>query len=1058
MMKKLIVAVLVLCSLQLSAQYGYPNDIKLPTTHRNVDASQTMGIPNDTLTVPTAVRKKPHIAFKGSSLYRWDTTTLVWTLYSAGVSGTDNANVGSGFRLLKPGTQELKTLFAGFGIVRDSTTNTNGITDKIDTSGSGLSTVAYALSLYNILNGSKQASLVSGTNIKTINGASVLGSGDLTVSGGVTDGSKNDVTVAGDNWTINKVAQSKVLNQNQYSDQSAWLNTNIFEKVNDDFFGVDSAYRDGATALTVSGPSGDTILFFGGWTSPSTVYRQVYYSLDGGKTKVFLGLTPWAAQHSIVIVKNKVTGYYLKIGGDYLSTDAQKKEVWRTKTPSVMSSWVRVTDLPGRSVILFDAAFLNGNIYKYGGQYSTNWSDGATDTVLVTPDDGVTWNYHSHGNGIFNRNISHISAEFEDEILFAGGGQYDEATPGNRTYDRTTYSTKDFLTFKTEQPMPTGGGQYPTVQTWDGKVWSMFGFNNVDNNTNKVLYFDKSRRWNVAANFDSTATAINVSHAAAATVWKDRIVILNGNDMDKAFWLRRSRFITAENDIEFMTKIKVDTITGNATTGVLSFGSKYSGSYQEYFKIDGANNRTYFAKPVVINGNLGVGSTSASNSIINFNYSGTSGLIKYDANNFTFNHSGNDLVLFQYNGPIKYNGNWHSQLTGHSLICRDYYDSTLAVALAGVSSSLTPGVTPIVGGTTMNIGYNSSNVWTESNNLQWDNTNQLIQTGRGFRVKSGYTFLTETSSSLSTILGNSVKRSATANEVQKDASADPGSYFRLNYQDGITFHTNFTGAIGTSVPETNNQAAGIDLSKNFYVGDKTNKQLTVNSSGKITKYGNAAPADLDIMLGSTSSGAIEKGTVKAADFNVSANELQLDYTNMQKANPTQPGLMTAAQAARLDSNINFKAGEGANVNINGTADTITFSMKYDTTALASFGGGGGQAGDTIAFSTSTIYGSFYNSGSDTLIITSAQVVLQGTSPSVLVNLYWNDSLNVTAGATKMVAAGNTITNTATGTAITSLSNTKIPPGNWVWLKTDTVTTKPTYLSFTLLGYKKRVYP
>lgn len=30
----------------------------------------------------------------------------------------------------------------------------------------------------------KQATLVSGTNIKTVNGASVLGSGDLVVSGG----------------------------------------------------------------------------------------------------------------------------------------------------------------------------------------------------------------------------------------------------------------------------------------------------------------------------------------------------------------------------------------------------------------------------------------------------------------------------------------------------------------------------------------------------------------------------------------------------------------------------------------------------------------------------------------------------------------------------------------------------------------------------------------------------------------------------------------------------------------------------------------------------------
>jgi len=140
--------------------------------------------------------------------------------------------------------------------------------------------------------------------------------------------------------------------------------------------------------------------------------------------------------------------------------------------------------------------------------------------------------------------------------------------------------------------------------------------------------------------------------------------------------------------------------------------------------------------------------------------------------------------------------------------------------------------------------------------------------------------------------------------------------------------------------------------------------------------------------------------------------------------------------------------------ISGVSDSSKFTLQRDTIALASFGAGGGQSGDTTSFSTSTIYGSFYNDGSDTLVITSIRAVLQGSSPSLVPTVYYNDSINVTAGATKLVNSPSALTNTAVGVSSTP-DNKKIPPGVWVWVKTETVTTKPTYFSLTLIGYKKR---
>ena len=157
---------------------------------------------------------------------------------------------------------------------------------------------------------------------------------------------------------------------------------------------------------------------------------------------------------------------------------------------------------------------------------------------------------------------------------------------------------------------------------------------------------------------------------------------------------------------------------------------------------------------------------------------------------------------------------------------------------------------------------------------------------------------------------------------------------------------------------------------------------------------------------------------------------------------------TILRGKLIDSTLSAGAGTKA-VRWNSSTGEFTYA---DTTAGNSvnlvFGGGSGASADTAVFTTSAIYGSFYNE-SDTLYVQSMRGVLQGSSPSVTYKVWYNTSVNDESGATALVTSGSSLTSTMSGTNVTSFNATSIPPGVWVWVKTSAVTTKPTYFSLTI---------
>jgi hypothetical protein len=98
--------------------------------YKNLAADSSMQFPQDTLFLKSTWNA---IAFKDGIPYYWNNTKMWYPFGSgAGGGGSFGGNIGSGYRVYKPSSNANKSIFGGYGITWDSSSNSNALTSTLD--------------------------------------------------------------------------------------------------------------------------------------------------------------------------------------------------------------------------------------------------------------------------------------------------------------------------------------------------------------------------------------------------------------------------------------------------------------------------------------------------------------------------------------------------------------------------------------------------------------------------------------------------------------------------------------------------------------------------------------------------------------------------------------------------------------------------------------------------------------------------------------------------------------------------------------------------------------
>ena len=295
-------------------------------------------------------------------------------------------------------------------------------------------------------------------------------------------------------------------------------------------------------------------------------------------------------------------------------------------------------------------------------------------------------------------------------------------------------------------------------------------------------------------------------------------------------------------------------------------------------------------------------------------------------------------------------------------------------------------------------------------------------------VANGGTALT----SLSTLLNS--------NTTKSDVSLGSVENTALSTWAGTSSLTTL-GTIGTGL--WNGTAIANSYLATTLTG-KTYNGVTLTTGGAATDYLNAE-GNYTTPAGGGGSTELSTGTVTATTYGITSDG-GTDDVVLPEADTDNAGLLGADKYDEIVENT-AKVGVGDTSAIGEVAILLVderLKIPWNFT-------------DSSQFHTDRWMAWFWWAGPDTLAIVGSRAGCIGGSPNFEYNLCFNDSLDFSGDYTKCWTTDLVVTGTdctTVGEVDTSPNNASIPPNNWVMLKSDSQTVKPTYgCSFNVYGYE-----